>query len=111
MAIARVLGVDVAEIAFTEDERRVWQSEQPQWISVKDKLPENDEDVLVFAKGKNSGANRVVITYIADSFYFGGTQIKYSDGPQWNSPWQYFLEDYEITHWMPLPEPPKGEES
>lgn len=27
----------------------------------------------------------------------------------WCSPWQHFRNYYIVTHWMPLPEPPKEE--
>jgi hypothetical protein len=66
-----------------------------EWISVKDRLPNNVYDVLVIGKGW--------------------------DDMEWHR--IYFLEDGEwytqdaelvsrmsqskITHWMPLPEPPK----
>ena len=76
------------------------------WVSVKDKLPEIDKDVLVFAKSKICGENTITITHLTDSFYFGGSPIKMRE-PQWNSPWQYFRSNYVITHWQYLPEPPK----
>lgn len=78
------------------------------WISVKDRLPMIDEDVLVFARGKEDGfigETKIGIAYITDYMYFGCSPIKVV--PQWRCPIQFFLTDYEITHWMPLPEPPK----
>lgn len=76
------------------------------WVSVKDRLPELDKDVLVYAVGKIDG-------------YFGKSAIEvcnrfimrvFPSSPgheMWSSPWQFFHTDYEITHWMQLPEPPK----
>ena len=81
-----------------------------EWISVKDHLPEHDMPVLVFAKGKCEGfigSTVIAITHI-------GNQKFWHDSPdhwEWVSPWQYFMTDYEITHWMSLPEPPSGESS
>lgn len=80
-----------------------------EWISVKDRLPEEGKEVLVFAIGKLD--NFIGETAIAISDYTNISlvpQIIHRMG--WRAPWQYFLTDYEITHWMPLPEPPvKGE--
>jgi uncharacterized protein DUF551 len=59
-----------------------------QWISVKDRLPEKEKKVLVYAK------------------YFETTQdslTKYGD-------WLDSDPQANITHWMPLPEPPKENE-
>jgi hypothetical protein len=63
-----------------------------EWISVKDRLPNEHEKVLVLFGGDN------ILIGIMDSnnewFVF------YSDGRN--------IEDFErpISHWMPLPEPP-----
>lgn len=67
-----------------------------QWISVKDRLPEKEQRVLVFYKvigEKNRIHNDVIATNWRKS---NGDFIPF--------------EDYEITHWMPLPEPPKDGE-
>lgn len=73
------------------------------WISVKDRLPDFNTDVLVCAVGKADWQTDdyvITITKYTDCKY--GFSIT-----GWNDPWQYFLSNYEITHWMPLPEPPK----
>lgn len=75
-----------------------------QWISVKDRLPMIDEDVLVFAKGKEDGfigETKIAIAHMTDCMYFGGYTIKVE--PRWRCPIQFFLTEYEITHWMPMP--------
>lgn len=66
----------------------------PKWISVEDRLPEKiATGCLVYADGW---------TQVAD-----WTHDKY--GNDW---WFYVDGEYdpEITHWMPLPEPPKEDE-
>lgn len=58
------------------------------WISVKDKLPGKDQDVIVH---RESGVMCYTYTY-ENGRWFG-----------YGSPY----ESKDITHWMPLPEPPK----
>ena len=61
-----------------------------EWISVKDRLPEDQEEVLVCTRSKN-GIRNIDKGYMAiDRFIHRGCA--------------------EVTHWMPLPQPPKGEE-
>lgn len=80
------------------------------WISVKDSLPDADVDVLVYAVGKentfSSKKKKVkAITSMSDSnILFHNIKCE----KYWRQPWQYFLEDYEITHWRYLPEDPEG---
>lgn len=75
---------------------------QPQWISVEERLPETiacyagtaySEAVIVFTTGKK------VLIAIFDGEDFLSDGIDYWDA-----------EHDEVTHWMPLPEPPKGVE-
>ena len=61
-----------------------WISE---WISVRDRLPEDQVEVLVATRSKN-GVRNIDKGYLAiDHFIHRGCA--------------------EVTHWMPLPEPPK----
>ena len=71
----------------------------PKWISVEDRLPEDNLNVLVYAIGNNKNS---VIAMTGYTHKMYGYNI---DG--WRSPWQYFFYEYKITHWMPLPEAPK----
>lgn len=75
------------------------------WISVKDKLPEPEQDVLVIAHGWSDR-----LLYIgsyqrmeAETSWLTGVTSKASDWSLWG--WSY-LREPEVTHWMPLPEPP-----
>ena len=67
------------------------ESAQPKWISVEERLPEPDKNVLTLENRK-----RVRIGYYSE------------DCEEWviNDMVAY---DEDITHWMPLPEPPKEE--
>lgn len=79
------------------------------WIPVTERLPEVDKQVLVYAVGKIDGFIGESIIAISERMIF--SLFPWSNGEEtWSPPWQYFLTDFKITHWMPLPEPPKGEE-
>ena len=73
----------------------------PSWISVDERLPEDDVNVLVYAIGNNEDDVIAMTSYTHNMHCFG------IEG--WRSPWQYFFYNYKITHWMPLPEGPKEE--
>jgi len=89
-----------------EEWRRKQEATIPRWIPVTERLPEVGEDVLVYAVGKSDDFSSVIA--IADRIIF--RLFPSSEGVEtWSSPWQYFMTNYEITHWMPLPEPPKEE--
>lgn len=63
-----------------------------EWISVKDRLPEERMDVLCLFQDKQRKRKRVEISWI-------------------DSVRCFLYEDIygEVTRWMPLPESPKGE--
>lgn len=68
-----------------------------QWISVKDRLPDIYQRVLILIRG------RIFISSIEEEYgdeYRDGV-IRFWDG-DWDWP--------EVTHWMELPAPPKEEE-
>lgn len=77
------------------------EEKMPGWISVKDRLPENNVRVLVCSNNGDKDSAIAITHY---------TQKKYGFNIEgWNEPWQYFFYNHDITHWMPLPEPPKEE--
>lgn len=68
------------------DEIAHLRSKQPKWISVKDRLPNIAQPVLAYS-GEELGI---------------GFAYLYSDG-------KWYGDCGDVTHWMPLPEPPKME--
>ena len=80
-----------------------------EWISVEDRLPEDSGYYLVVYRDKYNGS-----ISIAFDMY-----VKCNVGEWWESEfacditkqflWATRLQEQEVTHWMPLPEPPKGE--
>jgi hypothetical protein len=72
-----------------------------EWISVKDRLPEEGKPVLI-SDGKDGTAAKMQF------FYHVITKEKITS---WEPHCAYHGEawiDFEPTHWMPLPEPPKS---
>ena len=65
----------------------------PQWISVDDRLPEDNSDVLAYLRDGDKG--RIYPANYAKGVWFDC----FFDIPVTNA----------TTHWMPIPEPPKGE--
>ena len=66
---------------------------QTTWISVKDRLPETGTEVLV------TDGLHTMVTWCEDTI----------DGIKWVDNYYTYVNVRfrEVTHWMPLPEPPK----
>ena len=96
-----------ALIERLESERDAALAKVPRWISVEERLPELDQDVLVYAVGKEDGFKDCTHITISQRYVFH--IIPWDSGnEEWQAPWPYFNLNYDVTHWMPLPEPPKG---
>jgi uncharacterized protein YaeQ len=64
------------------------------WISVRTRLPDRNTNVLAWIK---CGTSEYVFIETA------------SGDPSECSGWKHYNKD-QVTHWMPLPEPPKEKE-
>lgn len=63
--------------------------QQPEWIDVNERLPENNERVLVYLKEKVSRYTQIDTDRVI---------AKKAGWVRWGD---------EVTHWMPLPKEPK----
>ena len=61
------------------------------WISVTERLPESGKEGVLIA------------------LRWGEVDIGWCEDGRWSSEFVNEYEEGEVTHWMPLPEPPKGE--
>ena len=73
-----------------------------EWIPVKDRLPQYNNDVLVY---RPNMAMKILVDNYAG--YYG------EDDDEWHEGWAKYGKDIHgkpiITHWAYLPQPPKGE--
>ena len=80
-----------------------------EWISVKDRLPEKDGSYLVVSNyfGNHQSIN-------VRSFAKAGETVSEYDIAGKKNVWYRYDSEYgyvstdSVTHWMPLPQPPKG---
>ena len=76
---------EATEIAY----KNGYEAGKPKWIPVSERLPEEFEDVLVY---RSTGCEVDCCVSRTKAY------------------WSYdTVSGYAVTHWMPLPEPPKGE--
>ena len=72
-----------------------------EWISVKDELPEDTDLVLALVDGKPTENVTLVGAYELTVYDSEEKEWILEMWPEWLGA--------NVTHWMPLPQPPKGE--
>lgn len=78
---------------YLRDKVKQLEAQVPKWISVQERLPEEYKPVLVYAKHTPE--------------YFSDWSVVMEDvwlGDGWDC--NADTDVHEVTHWMPLPEPP-----
>ncbi|WP_276756557.1 DUF551 domain-containing protein [Pseudoalteromonas marina] len=80
-----------------------------EWIDVNKEMPkEAYSHVLVYCEGGNITKSYCISDREQAKSYFTGSYSRKSHG-KWSAcfglSWEY---GYKVTHWMPLPKPPRG---
>lgn len=89
------------EISMDLFKYQEWQEQQSntEWISVEDRLPENNTEILVFSTELQKSTSNTLVPlacFYKDKFRHYGDNVS-----------QAWLDGIKITHWMPLPNNPK----
>lgn len=93
-----LIGKDI-DVPATEDDTNVGHKSGG-WISCKDRLPSENTLVLCYARSKTGEGNGYFLGALAHGeFWF----LKVNDIGHVSCP----VLHWEVTHWQPLPEPPK----
>lgn len=95
---------------------RQLESQVPKWISVEERLPGTEDPVLILVKEtEHYGLHK------EKSKVYYCQYLAYWDDDEWYTSWcngcrkisdtakEPNEDEYEVTHWMPLPKPPKEE--
>ena len=94
------LSCDIARNMFVVDFMMANGVTVQEWISVEDRLPDQSGEVLVIASGSPQKNITLNCAYeLAEYDPYDGWIMEM--WPEW--------EDAVVTHWMPMPQPPKGE--
>ena len=107
----------------------------PEWISVEDRLPKDRKSVNVVVEHKREDGK--IFRFVMTASHIGHHEIEAEEWPDYDGDMEYdeendcfwipenwyednFMEDnmnylicdeYRVTHWMPLPEPPEEKET
>ena len=105
--------IDALEFALTAL-RSMQETTKPGWISVKDRLPNEEDDVLILVReiehyGRHHEKRKVYY------WQFVGWHVDEKWATTYCHGFRYIDDEneeeprceHEVTHWMPLPEPPK----
>lgn len=125
--LAKLQAADMLEKLAAEKDAK-----KPEWSSVKDGPPKNEQEVFIYC-------NRDGFKFVCPAIYEDGTMLTQNSRWNWNDLEEYGTyneenDDYfvpkgwwenrqftpddvyncpvdcEVTHWMPLPKPPKEED-
>lgn len=101
-----IAGNAFAYIQQLEDQFRDLTKMVPKWISVEERLPQLDQEVLLIAHGWKSRILYIGCLHHIDAQKSWLTGITSKESDWLIHGWSYLREPV-VTHWMLLPEPPK----
>lgn len=111
-------GVSVYDGKKEEDKKaaiaKFWNRRSNNWISVKDRLPEEIHRINYYDKVAGEASFTESDTVVCRIIY--DEEIQYVTGIFTDGQWYLYhdmyneeTEELHVTHWMPLPEPPEQE--
>jgi hypothetical protein len=89
---------NIAEMSYNNGYAKGCEDSKQKWIPVSERLPVEDIRVLLLCK------NKAMFVGVHGKYY-GGTESRFKICTALNS--TKLLNKGRVTHWMPLPEPPK----
>ena len=113
------LGIDAADALEAADKRiEKLEKQMPKWVRVEDRLPEESGEYTVYIQ---------MGTGVEVPDFFGSNDLSYVTSIYFRKEQNIWLDEYDesynadlslvdtvnayhVTHWMPLPQKPKGEQ-
>lgn len=77
---------------------------ESRWISVKDKLPEDTQEVLVYGLMETKNHWDIIMATFYKEVIVNNER---TESQFWEYLWCYDFLD--VSHWMPLPKPPEND--
>ena len=97
----QLCGAEIEKTTFEKEGNKIYidckeEFKRKMWIPCSEKLPDGGKDVIVYTK---AWEEHIQIAHIQ----YDGIRWELADG-------EFYFSMSDVTHWMPLPEPPESEE-